>query len=626
MTGSPISCRSRLDKTEDMELYTVHETRRTMETPDTRGDNVPFRKKSDAIQRLKSLVPLIVPAIPFAVWLVFLIWTSAISSRSVTFFDALHQVDVTVQYTSTVPPVRYFFEPFAGFAFTIGKQIEDALLLVSVAYVIIRLVVAFIEKVVFRGSIKKEVLVQHARNVFNFYWKYALLAFFVVILVLVIGIATTGMLFLHQGFMRGLQSAFIAWLAMLGFKVVQNVVILFKKGARLRVKPPKAWMRLSHDSPKYWAHKPWDVIGRETRYFISAIIIYAMVSMNLVSTYFPPQVITPTNPLQPGEMLMDFHCHTTLSDGYLTPEERVEWYVKQGLQGAAITDHMNVGGALRARDYVQRMGYNFTVIIGQEYTKYNPEIHLNVYGIEQTIPTDEFLGGNTSPSVVPAMNVSDMIAYVKNHGGYVTVNHYSSYGDFSLVQLRDWGVDGFEIVNGGGEQDSGIRTFCTANNLTCLSASDEDSSQPLSGFTRFKLADPSNRSLDAIFTALRNYSTTQCVSIQPAENGISWPDELDDFSVLRDFIVYLRSSDPGQLASWIAWSCALFALYVVVWLFFAKKMNIESRESKLVEDPRKRSFMFTRKGITIGSIIAGIVVFLLVGNYVLAILSGSGVL
>ncbi len=576
----------------------------------------------DAIRRLKSLVPLIVPAIPFAVWLVFLIWTSTLSTRSVTFFDFLSQTDVSAQYTSTVPAERYFLEPFVGFAFTLGMQIESTLMLVAVTYPIIRFVVAFIEKVVFRGSVKKDVLVQHARNVFNFYWKYAFLAFIVVFLIIIIGMATTGTLFLHQYFMSFLQAAFIAWLALLCFKIVQNTVIFFKRGARLHVKPSKAWMRLSHDTPRYWPHKIYDVRGRELRYFITTIMIYVMISMNLVSTYFPPQVIKPMSPLQPGEMLMDFHVHTTLSDGFLTPEERVDWYVNQGLQGAAITDHMNVNGALQARAYAQRMGYNFTVIIGQEYTKYSPRIHLNVFGIEQTIPTDEYLGGNTSPSALPPMNVSQMIAYVKGHGGYVTVNHYGSSEDYSLVQLRDWGVDGFEIVNGGGERDPGVRAFCIANNLTCMAASDEASSQSLTAFTRFKLADPSNRSLDAIFAALKNYSTTQCVAIRQVENGIPWPEELDDFSSVRNFIVYLRSSDPGQLASWIAWSCALFGLYVVLWLFITKKVTIESRESKLVEDPRKRSFLFAHWRITIGCIAAAVVAIVLVLNFLLVIISG----
>ncbi|NMC05822.1 MAG: PHP domain-containing protein [Candidatus Lokiarchaeota archaeon] len=577
----------------------------------------------DAIKPLKSLIPILVPAIPFVAWLVFLIWTSTFSSRSVTFYDALHQVDVSTQYTSIIPPERYFLEPFAGFAFTLAKQLEDSLILIPVVYVVIRFVFAFIEKVIFRGSVKKDVLVQHARNVFNFYWKYAFLAFLVIFLVIIAGMVVTGVLFLHQTFMTFLQIAFVAWLAMLGLKIAQNAVIFFKRNAKLRVKPPKSWMRLSHDSPKYWVHKTWDVVGREPRYLLTALMIYVTISLNLVSTYFPPQVITPATPLQSGEMIMDFHCHTTLSDGYLTPEERVDWYIKQGLQGAAITDHMNVNGALQAREYVRRMGFNFTIIIGQEYTKYSPRIHLNVFGIEETIPTDEYLGGSTSPSPIPAMNVSQMIAYVKSHGGFVTVNHYDSTGEaYSLVQLRDWGVDGFEIVNGGGIRDAGIRTFCMANNLICLSASDEDSSQPLPAFTRFKLADPSNRSLAAIFTALKNYSTTQCIAVNQVQNGIAWPDALDDFRPLRNFIVYLRSSDTGQLMSWIAWSCGFFAFYVAFWLLITKKIAVESRESKLVEDPRKRSFLFAHPGITIGCIATAVVIGILVLNYLWIIYLG----
>nr|MDO8087914.1 PHP domain-containing protein [Candidatus Sigynarchaeum springense] len=577
------------------------------------------------LKKARNLVPIIVPAIPFAAWLVFLIWTSTICNRSVFFFDALHQVDVSDQYTSILPPERCFVEPLAGFAFTLGKQIENSLLLIPVVYVVVRFVVAFIEKVIFRGSVKKDVIIEHARNVFNFYWKYAFLAFIVVFLIIVIGMATTGGLFLQQNFMSVLQVAIIAWPVMLAIKIVQNAFIFFKKDARLRVKPRKAWMRFSHDSPNYWAHKPWDVIGRELRYFISSFMIYAMVSLNLISTYIPPQVITPTTPLQPGEMLMDFHVHTTLSDGWLTPEERVDWYVKQGLQGAAITDHCNVNGALQARAYAQRMGYDFIVIIGQEYTKYNPRIHLNIYGIEQTIPTDEYLGGNTSASKIPPMNVSQMIKYVKDNGGYVTVNHYDSSGEeYPLTQLRDWGVDGFEIVNGGGERDAGIRTFCMANNLICLSASDEDSSQPLPAFTRLKLADPSNKSIDAIFAALKNYSTTQCVAVNELHNNIPWPDELDEFRPARNFIVYLRSSEPAQIASWIAWSCALFGLYIVLWLFITKKMTISSRESKLVDDPRKRSFMFAHRGITIGCIAAAVVIMVLVLNYLYLIYLSYG--
>nr|MDO8109241.1 PHP domain-containing protein [Candidatus Sigynarchaeota archaeon] len=573
------------------------------------------------INGIKKYILVIVPAAVFAAWLAFLIITATVSSRYITFFDDLHQVDVSNQYSSDVPIERYLLEPFAGYAFTLAKQLENSLLLILVGYVLVRFIFSLFNRVIVRKSTKREVLVEYARNVANFYWKYAFLGFIVIFLIVITGMVTTGALFMHQDFMSCLEALFIAWVGMLGAKIVVNAVKFFKKEAKFHIKPPKPWMHGQRNEERFHVHKPWDVIGRETRYCITGFMIYAMICLNLISTYFPPQVIH-TN-LQDGEMLMDFHCHTTLSDGFLTPEERVNWYIGQGLQGAAITDHMNTNGGLQALAYVQRRNLNFTIIIGQEYTKYSPRIHLNVYGINETIPTDEYLGGNTSPSALPPMNVSEMIHYVKTHGGYVLVNHYNDGGDpYSLADLRDWGVDGFEIVNGGGDRGAGIRNFCAVNGLIATASSDEDSSQPIPCFTRLKLADPANRSIHAIFAALKNNATTQCVIVRQHDNSIPWPDELDDFRPLRNFIVYLRSIDIGQMISWIAWSCSIFALYIVAFFWIRKKMNGEIQKAKIVADPKKRSFLFSHSKIVLVSIIAAVAIFLLLTQYLLVILAG----
>ena len=568
---------------------------------------------------LKKHVLIIVPVIVFAAWIGFLLINSLGASRRVTFYDALHQVDVSGQYSSEVPLERYLLEPFVGFAFTLATEIQDSMLLLLVVYVVIRFVFALLEKVILRGNAKKEILVHYARKVGNFYWKYAFFAFIVVFLCIIAGISLDGFLFMHQEFMSYLQAGLISWLILLAAKIIQNMIIFFKKDARLRIKPRKWWLSLPRNKFRFWHHKTWDFIGREIRYGLTFLMIYAAISLNLMSTYLPPQVIKETTPLQPGEMLMDFHCHTRLSDGFLTPEDRVNWYIGQGLQGAAITDHENVNGGLEAAAYVASHHLNFTVIVGQEYTKYNPRIHLNVFGINQTIPTDELLGGNTSASALPPMNVSTMIHYVKTHGGYVVVNHYG-YDNvpYSLEQLRLWSVDGFEIVNGGGVKDDRIRQFCLNNSLICLATSDEASSVSLTAFTRFKLANPLNRSIDAIFAALKNYSTTQCIAVKEQQNRIDWPRALNDFSPLRDFIVYLRSIDAWQSFSWMAWSCGFFALYLVALFWIKKHVNAQEQNAKIIEDPRKRSFMFAHRGITIGAVIAGIVIFLLLAQFLIS--------
>lgn len=43
-------------------------------------------------------------------------------------------------------------------------------------------------------------------------------------------------------------------------------------------------------------------------------------------------------------MLCDFHTHTTLSDGSLTPMELIHRALQRGYRAVAITDHMGVGG------------------------------------------------------------------------------------------------------------------------------------------------------------------------------------------------------------------------------------------------------------------------------------------
>jgi predicted metal-dependent phosphoesterase TrpH len=42
--------------------------------------------------------------------------------------------------------------------------------------------------------------------------------------------------------------------------------------------------------------------------------------------------------------MLELHCHTTYSDGTLTPAELVGLAAKTGVQALAITDHDTLGG------------------------------------------------------------------------------------------------------------------------------------------------------------------------------------------------------------------------------------------------------------------------------------------
>ena len=186
-----------------------------------------------------------------------------------------------------------------------------------------------------------------------------------------------------------------------------------------------------------------------------------------------------------------------------------------------------------------------------------------------------------------ALNASDMIAYVKNHGGYVIVNHYNydhnpkgGYGTpYTLDQLRDWGVDGFEIVNGDDIEAKEIREFCLNNtnnyneSLICFGGSDIHTSQELNAFVKLKLDDPTNKTIDNIFKNLRK-NNHSVITVNLHSNQISLPGVLKDlgFELLEDYLNYLLNLDSIQILSWIIWSSIGYVLMILTYKKIKKKI------------------------------------------------------
>jgi hypothetical protein len=549
----------------------------------------------------------LVPGIISCIWIVFLILAGSLASHQTTFFDALSQTDVTSEYSAGIPPLRYLFEPVVGFTLAIANNVVDALVPLVLAYVTIRVVYLVIARVSSRENNKIKVLAAYARTFMNFYWKYCILAFLVGILVLLVGTILQGEIFFHTSFMAVVQASIIFWFVLLVLKLTKNAVIFFIPAARLGIKKPKAWTALTRQSRRYWNHKTWDVIGRESRYGLSVILIFAMVCLNLNSAQVPTQFIH--TQLAENEILVDLHVHTTASDGWLSPEERVDWYLSQGIQAAAFSDHLNTMGASRAREYVRAFDLDFTVLTAQEFTSNVPEIHLNVYGIDEYLSPIEYQGQPYSPN---CMNVSDMIKYVKDHDGYVTVNHYvpNASAPFTYTQLMNWGVDGFEIVGMGREKAPEIRQFCLDNNLTCVTGTDEHGNDGLDAFMRVTLADPANVTVDSIFAALKN-NTHEAVLINFTPDKVHLPRSLREFGIVGDFLNYVLALDPLQVSSWICWSCGFFLAYLFIMHRIKTRFDAAAQERKLVEDPRKRSLLFKHPVAVLIIIVASCIAALL---------------
>jgi predicted metal-dependent phosphoesterase TrpH len=76
--------------------------------------------------------------------------------------------------------------------------------------------------------------------------------------------------------------------------------------------------------------------------------------------------------------MIDFHLHTTASDGLLSPRELVERAAAAGLTTIAVTDHDTVGGLAEAREAGQDLGVR--VVAGIEITAVENGQDLHVLG------------------------------------------------------------------------------------------------------------------------------------------------------------------------------------------------------------------------------------------------------
>jgi len=111
------------------------------------------------------------------------------------------------------------------------------------------------------------------------------------------------------------------------------------------------------------------------------------------------------------QQTFDFHSHTTVSDGSLSPRQLVEKAFNEGIKTIAITDHDNIGGISDASKRGKELGIK--VIPGVEISiDYSPgTMHMCGYNID--INNKELLNGlvfvqearrNRNPEIIKKMN------------------------------------------------------------------------------------------------------------------------------------------------------------------------------------------------------------------------------
>ncbi len=511
----------------------------------------------------------------FSFWLLFLIILTLFSNRVVTFYDVLGQTDVSSEYSSFFPIARYFFEPFAAIAFIVEYEFTW-LFLFFIFYPIFRIGYFFLKKSGKLNSKKFSYLKWVICDFIEFCFKIYSIALVIIGLFVLIGYLVQGFFFVSRYFMIPVQIAIHLCYTLMIIKACYIILKLFHPKLRFNLSS-KFEKRVNSIRAK---------LTKETVYLIGIGFILLGTNIVIISIKFVPHQIIPETILDDDEFLIDFHVHTIYSDGWLTPEERVIWYIEHGIDAAFFTDHDNLRGYFIAKEFVENNNLNLKVLIGEEWTDHENDIHMNYFGIaEEIVPLESY-----TPSGPVAMNASDLISYVKSKGGFITVNHYNydpnngSFGvPYTLEQLRDWGVDGFEIVNGGSYRNKyeDIRQFCLNNNLICIGGSDIHINEDLNTFIRIKLTDPSNFTVTNIFNNLKN-NTHEVIAIEFYPKIVDFPGDLNDlgFYVVEEFLNYILNIDAFQGLSWITWSLIIFIILVFSYRKL-KKVDIERFKFKI---------------------------------------------
>ena len=514
----------------------------------------------------------------FSIWIIFLIILSVINKREVIFYDALGQNDVSSDYTSSFPLERYFIEPFMGLAYIFGMEFLW-LIAFFILYLIFRIIYLCFKRIGIIKSEKYKTLMYPVDDWIRFAFKLFSIVVLTIGTIILIGYLILGFYFVSRYFMvfvqLGIRIAFIILLIKTSYIIIKLLHPNFKLNyvSNKRKKLPKKDRRLSNSLR---------VGKRELVYMLGTVYLFLAANILLISTPFPTHRIE--TDLAADEFLFDFHCHTTMSDGWLTAEQRVMYYIEHGISGAAFSDHDNIRGAKAAQKFVEERGFDFVVFMAAEWTDNEHDIHLNYFGLEETIVPPM----SDNPFTI-VMNASDMIEYVKSKGGYVIVNHYNARPNkngglgvpYNFTDLMNWGVDGFEIVNGDSIQDREIREFCLNNSLICFGGSDVHTNEDLNCVVKLRLDDPTNMSIANIFQNLAR-NDHEIIVIKLHSNVVNFPDDINDlgFEIFEDYLNYLLNLNSIQVLSWIFWSCLVYILFFLSYRK-VKKSNLNRLRYKI---------------------------------------------
>ena len=128
----------------------------------------------------------------------------------------------------------------------------------------------------------------------------------------------------------------------------------------------------------------------------------------------------------------DLHCHSTISDGTLTPEQLAQRAKANGVELWALTDHDELGGQQRAGAAAQLLGLDYLSGVEISVTFIGQTVHIVGLGFDADNPDlKDGLRQTRGGRERRAMDMSDSLAKVGIHGAYEGALKYA--GNHELI-------------------------------------------------------------------------------------------------------------------------------------------------------------------------------------------------
>ena len=221
--------------------------------------------------------------------------------------------------------------------------------------------------------------------------------------------------------------------------------------------------------------------------------------------------------------IADLHIHTRVSDGLATVEQTLDYIEhRTSLDVVAITDHEDVAGGLRAREFAARRGYRVEVVAGAEITTLQG--HLLALFIETTPPSFR--------------RVESTVEMIHQQGGLAVVPHPMSWLTRSISErtldrvssaAQRGGAEAFDAIETANPSPAGrlTRERALAANAARWSLAETGGSDAHhlghigTGWTEFE-----GRTAAALRSALDSASAVARMTRYPSMRAVGYPNLL----------------------------------------------------------------------------------------------------